>query len=144
MADKTIALGHVPEENFYSNLIPDQNYALVSEFTLESGRQLFSAAIAFKTWGQLSAERNNVLIVNHALSGSSDVQDWWGPLLGPGKAFDTTRFFVFCGNILGSPYGSASPITINAETGRRWGPNFPLTTSRDDVRCEVHKLSRAK
>ena len=58
----------------------------------------------------------------------------WGPLMGPGKAFDPSRFFIFCGNVMGSPYGSASPITINPATGRPYGPEFPLTTIRDDVR----------
>ena len=58
----------------------------------------------------------------------------WGPLIGPGKAFDTTRFFIFCGNALGSPYGSASPVTINPDTGETYGPEFPLVTIRDDVK----------
>lgn len=54
--------------------------------------------------------------------------------MGPGKAFDYTRFFIFCANTMGSPYGSASPVTINPETGRLYGPEFPTTTIRDDVR----------
>jgi len=61
----------------------------------------------------------------------------WGPLLGPGKAFDTSRFFIFCGNVLGSPYGTASPCTIDPSTGRHYGADFPMTTIRDDVR--LHK-----
>jgi homoserine acetyltransferase len=58
----------------------------------------------------------------------------WGPLIGPGKAFDTSKFFIFCGNALGSPYGSASPVTLNPDTGEPYGPEFPLVTIRDDVR----------
>lgn len=58
----------------------------------------------------------------------------WGPLIGPGKAFDTSKFFIFCGNALGSPYGSASPVTINPDTGENYGPEFPLVTIRDDVK----------
>ncbi len=58
----------------------------------------------------------------------------WGPLMGPGKVFDPSRFFVFCGNVLGSPYGSASPLTIGSDVGRPYGPEFPPTTIRDDVR----------
>lgn len=76
-------------------------------------------------------------MVCHALSGSADVADWWGPLLGgPGQAFDVSRFFVVCLNSLGSPYGSASCVTYkdgDAEKGY-YGPEFPLTTVRDDVR----------
>lgn len=55
--------------------------------------------------------------------------------MGPGKAFDRTRYFVFCGNVMGSPYGSASPLSVDPETGRQYGPEFPGTTIRDDVRC---------
>ena len=63
--------------------------------------------------------------------------DWWGPLLGgSGRAFDMSRFFVVCLNSLGSPYGSASPVTnIDGEESKgRYGPEFPLTTIRDDVK----------
>jgi len=59
-------------------------------------------------------------------------------MMGRRKAFDPSRFFIFCGNILGSPYGSASPLTINPTTGKPYGPSFPKTTIRDDVR--IHKL----
>lgn len=62
----------------------------------------------------------------------------WGPLIGPNRAFDTTKFFIFCANVLGSPYGSASPLTINTETGEQYGPEFPLVSVRDDVR--LHRL----
>lgn len=58
----------------------------------------------------------------------------WGPLIGRGKAFDPNRFFIFCANVMGSPYGSASPVTINPDTGNPYGPEFPQTSIRDDVR----------
>ena len=54
--------------------------------------------------------------------------------MGPGKAFDPTKYFIFCGNVMGSPYGSASPVTVNPDTGKPYGPEFPLTSIRDDVR----------
>ena len=77
------------------------------------------------------------MVICHALTGSADVSDWWGPLIGGGgRAFDVTRFFVVCLNSLGSPYGSASPVTYkhgNSKLGR-YGPEFPLTTIRDDVK----------
>jgi homoserine O-acetyltransferase/O-succinyltransferase len=56
--------------------------------------------------------------------------------MGRGKAFDPNRFFIICANTLGSPYGSASPVTINPDTGKQYGPEFPPTTIRDDVRYE--------
>ena len=58
--------------------------------------------------------------------------------MGRGKAFDPNRFFIICANTLGSPYGSASPVTINPETGKQYGPEFPPTTIRDDVRYVVY------
>jgi homoserine O-acetyltransferase len=76
------------------------------------------------------------MVICHALTGSADVGDWWGPLLGgSGKAFDISRFFVVCMNSLGSPYGSASPVTYadGDATKGTYGPEFPLTTIRDDV-----------
>jgi homoserine O-acetyltransferase/O-succinyltransferase len=58
----------------------------------------------------------------------------WGPLIGIGKAFDPSHYFIFCANVLGSPYGSASPVTLNPATNQPYGPEFPATTNRDDVR----------
>ncbi|KAI1105827.1 homoserine O-acetyltransferase [Jackrogersella minutella] len=81
------------------------------------------------------------MVICHALTGSADVSDWWGPLLGgPGRAFDTSRFFIVCMNSLGSPYGTASPVTAKDgdPSKERYGPEFPLTTIRDDV--NLHKL----
>src|SRR6266480_7583117 len=99
-------------ENPFSKFIPDQNIALIPSFVLESGVVLHNVPVAYKTFGKLSANRDNAMVICHALTGSADVADWWGPLLGgPGKAFDVSRFFVVCINSLGSPYGSASPVT---------------------------------
>ncbi|USP77587.1 Homoserine O-acetyltransferase [Curvularia clavata] len=123
-------------ENPYSKLIPDQTIAIVPEFTLESGVVLHNVSVAYKTYGTLAPGGDNAMVICHALTGSADVGDWWGPLLGgPGKAFDTSRYFVVCMNSLGSPYGSASPVTAkdgDASLGP-YGPEFPLTTVRDDV-----------
>lgn len=116
----------------------DQNIHLVPSFTLENGRILREVPVAYKTWGKLNHTRDNVMIICHAFTGSADVEDWWGPLIGRGKAFDPNRFFIFCANVMGSPYGSASPVTINPDTGNPYGPEFPQTSIRDDVR--LHKL----
>ncbi|KAK0818065.1 hypothetical protein LTR75_002783 [Friedmanniomyces endolithicus] len=129
-------------ENPFVQLIPDQTIAIIPSFELESGVLLHNVPVAYKTYGALSPERDNAMLICHALTGSADVGDWWGPLLGgPGeegkeaRAFDMSRFFVVCVNSLGSPYGSASPVTAkdgNVEEGQ-YGPEFPLTTIRDDV-----------
>jgi homoserine O-acetyltransferase len=115
-------------------MVANQRFASIDSFVLDSGIELTSATIAYKTWGRLNENRDNCLVICHALSGSSDVEDWWGPLLGPGKAFDVARYFIFCGNVLGSPYGSSSPLGIDPQKGTIYGPEFPQTTIRDDVR----------
>lgn len=126
-----------PENPFFS-LIAGQTLAIIPEFKLESGVVLKRVPVAYKTRGTLNEAGDNVMIICHALTGSADVADWWGPLVGDGKAIDTSRFFVVCFNTLGSPYGSASPVTIDPTTGQYYGPEFPLTTIRDDV--SIHRL----
>ncbi|EGE06562.1 homoserine O-acetyltransferase [Trichophyton equinum CBS 127.97] len=128
-------------ENPFSKLIADQSIAIVPSFTLESGVTLYNVPVAYTTKGKLSPKGDNALVVCHALSGSADVSDWWGPLLGgPGQAFDVTRFFIICLNSLGSPYGTASAVTYKDGDKSRglYGPEFPLTTIRDDV--NLHKI----
>ncbi|KAF2637740.1 homoserine O-acetyltransferase [Massarina eburnea CBS 473.64] len=134
-----IMLDHIQDDNnFYAKLVSNKKVALIPSFTLESGIILNSAPVAYSTWGALNDDRDNVLVVCHALTGSSDAMDWWHPLFGPGKALDTARYFIICLNVLGSPYGSASPLSTNPATAKQYGPRFPATTIRDDVR--IHKL----
>ncbi|GJC96809.1 homoserine O-acetyltransferase [Colletotrichum higginsianum] len=128
-------------ENPFAALIPEQQFAVIPKFTLESGVTLYNVPVAYTTRGKLSPNGDNAMVICHALTGSADVGDWWGPLLGgPGRAFDTSRFFIVCMNALGSPYGTASPVTAkDGDPSRgRYGPEFPLTTIRDDV--NLHKL----
>lgn len=132
---------HQQAENPFAALIPDQTIAIIPSFTLESGVTLQNVPLAYSTRGKLSPNRDNAMVICHALTGSADVSDWWGPLLGgPGRAFDISRFFVICMNSLGSPYGSASPVTCKDgdPNNARYGPEFPLTTIRDDV--NLHKM----
>nr|OQO21021.1 Homoserine O-acetyltransferase [Rachicladosporium sp. CCFEE 5018] len=129
-------------ENPFVKLIPEQDIAIVPSFELESGVTLHNVQVAYKTYGTLSPDADNAMVICHALTGSADVGDWWGPLLGgPGeqgkepRAFDMSRFFVVCVNSPGSPYGSASPVTARDgdPKNEHYGPEFPLTTIRDDV-----------
>jgi homoserine O-acetyltransferase len=112
------------------------------EHTLESGKRLRRVPVAYHTWGALNEARDNVIVVGHALTGSSDAADWWDGLIGPGRALDTDRFFVICPNVLASPYGSASPLTANPDTGEPYGPDFPRVTIRDTVRLHRRLLDR--
>lgn len=135
-ANLDLELNCQPECNYYTSLVRKLKTAIVPTFTLESGQQLHRVHVAYNAWGTLNEEADNVLLICHALSGSSDVEDWWNPLIGRGKAFDTSRFFVICFNSLGSPYGSSSPLSIDPMTGEPYGPSFPDTTYRDDVRVQ--------
>lgn len=136
MTDIGVGRATSQPENPFASLIPDQLIAIVSSFTLESGVTLHDVPVAYKTYGKLSPAGDNAMVICHALTGSADVGDWWGPLLGgSGKAFDISRFFVVCLNSLGSPYGSASPVNYanGIPENSHYGPDFPLTTIRDDV-----------
>ncbi|KAG0681669.1 homoserine O- acetyltransferase [Kluyveromyces marxianus] len=126
------------KSNPFIKLVHGQTIVEVPELELECGITISNFPIAYKTWGYLNEAKDNVLVICHALTGSSDVADWWGPLLGTGLAFDPSKFFVICLNSMGSPYGSFSPLSIDASTGERYGPEFPLCTVRDDVRA--HKI----
>lgn len=114
------------------------NTVTFDEFVLETGTVLRAVPVAYQTWGQLNPRRDNVIVVCHALTGSADVESWWGPMIGPGRALDTDRFFVVSANVIGSPYGSVSPLTVNPDTGAPYGAAFPEVTIRDTVR--LHKM----
>jgi homoserine O-acetyltransferase len=103
--------------------------------------------IAYETYGRLNADRSNAILICHALSGSAHAAGyhseeenkpgWWDDCIGPGKAFDTDRFFVICSNVLGSCYGSTGPMSINPATGKAYGLGFPVVTIGDMVRAQV-------
>lgn len=119
--------------NSYAAMVAGQTIVEIPEYLLECGETLYNFPVAYKTWGRLNSRRDNVLLICHALTGSSDVQDWWGPLLGTGLTFDPSRFFIVCINFLGLPYGLCSPVTIEKRTGKPYGPLFPLVTVKDDI-----------
>lgn len=105
----------------------------IPEFTLEGGTVLRDVPVAFRSWGTLNEAGTNAVVICHALTGNPEADDWWSELLGPGRALDTDRDFVVCANVLGSPYGTASPVSTNPDTGEPWGHAFPVTTVRDTV-----------
>ena len=115
-------------------------------FLLESGGHFDSVTVAYETWGELTPERSNAVLILHALTGDSHAAGaagsghpslgWWDENIGPGKAVDTDRFFVVCPNVLGGCQGTTSPSTL-APDGRRYGSRFPVITIRDQVAVEV-------
>jgi homoserine O-acetyltransferase/O-succinyltransferase len=111
-------------------------------FRLDAGGALQQATLRYTTYGELNAGRDNVVLVCHALSGSSRVADWWPQLFGAEGVFDLERDYILCANILGSCYGSTGPTSINPVTGLPYGPDFPLVTINDIVRSQALLLDR--
>ncbi len=109
---------------------------LADAFVLESGTVLQGVRVTWHSWGRLNNARDNAVVVNHALTGSADVETWWPGLLGPGRALDPERDYIVCANVLGSCYGTTGPATIEAATGRPYGSRFPTITVRDMVRLQ--------
>ncbi|MEP7307990.1 MAG: homoserine O-acetyltransferase [Acidobacteriota bacterium] len=137
---------------------------LPKPLALDCGRDLFPIRIAYETYGTLSPARDNVILVCHALSGDAhaagfsrlpaaestrdgfraDERDagagrglgWWDGMIGPGKAFDTNRFFVVSTNLLAGCRGTTGPSSTNPATGRPYGSDFPVVTVADMVRAE--------
>ena len=125
-----------------------RQFAVVAQdgVALEAGGHLPQVTVAYETWGTLTRARDNAVLVLHALSGDSHAAGpagpahpspgWWGPLIGPGAAIDTDRYFVVCPNVLGGCQGTTGPSTV-APDGHPFGSRFPLTTVRDQVTVEV-------
>ena len=112
---------------------------------LDCGRTLTPYTVAYQTWGQLNADRSNVILIFHALSGDSHVtgahedgrtSGWWDLMVGPGCAFDTERYFIVCANVLGGCKGSTGPASINPATGKPYAIDFPVITINDMVRAQ--------
>ncbi len=116
---------------------PTRSLALGGPFPLESGDTLPEVTVAYRTWGRLSPAGDNAVLVCHALTGSPDVDRWWSPLLGPGRALDPEHDFVVCSNVLGSCYGTTGPTSLRPDGRERWGGDFPAITVRDIVRVQA-------
>ncbi|MGH9897223.1 MAG: homoserine O-acetyltransferase MetX, partial [Pyrinomonadaceae bacterium] len=109
-------------------------------FRLFFGGQLSALTLRYTTYGKLNKQRDNGVLVCHALSGSSRVAEWWPKLFEVGRPFDPERYFVICVNTPGSCYGSTGPLSINPQTDRRYGKDFPLISIRDIVRTQAKVL----
>jgi homoserine O-acetyltransferase len=113
---------------------------------LESGASLGPITIAYETYGALNQDRSNAILIAHALSGGAHAAGyhsetakkpgWWDECIGPGKAFDTDRFFVICTNVLGGCYGSTGPSSIDPTTGKSYALSFPVVTVGDMVNAQ--------
>jgi homoserine O-acetyltransferase len=144
--------------------VETQYVELPGPLTLDCGRELRAVRIAYETYGTLAPARDNVVLVCHALSGDAHAAGysatpaaaatrdgfgaeqrdsgrdrslgWWDGMIGPGKAFDTDRFFVVSTNLLGGCRGTTGPSSTNPTTGRPYGSDFPVVTVADMVRAQ--------
>ncbi len=115
-------------------------------FELSCGQTLPGIELVYETYGELNAERSNAVLICHALSGDHHAAGkyaeddrkagWWDHYIGPGKPIDTDRFYVVSLNNIGGCSGSTGPATINPQTGRHWGPDFPPIRVRDWVQSQ--------
>ena len=116
------------------------------QLELDCGRKLGPITIAYETYGTLNAERSNAILILHALTGDAHAAGfhaptdpkpgWWDNMIGPGKGFDTDKYFVICSNCLGGCRGTTGPYSINPETGTPYGLSFPIVTIGDMVRAQ--------
>jgi homoserine O-acetyltransferase len=111
----------------------DHIFHYQNQFELETGETLPGFQLKYTTLGKLNSERDNVIWICHALTGSSDFTDWWGGLFSPGSPFDPSRHFIICANIIGGCYGSTGPLSLNPKTGNPFYHDFPEITIRDVV-----------
>jgi homoserine O-acetyltransferase/O-succinyltransferase len=108
---------------------------------LELGGELPGVKVAYRTWGALNESKSNVILICQALTGNADADVWWSGMFGEGRAFDETKDFIICSNVLGSCYGTTGPLSENPSTGRHYGPDFPRVTIRDMVAVQHRLLS---
>ncbi len=149
-ADTATAFSKSPQESIPAGSVGYVKPQLIrfdEPLELTSGQTLPQYELAVETYGELNAERNNAVLICHALNASHHVAGmsednprdvgWWDNMVGPGKAVDTDRFFVIGVNNLGSCFGSTGPASINPATGKPWGAAFPVLTVEDWVRAQA-------
>jgi homoserine O-acetyltransferase len=114
----------------------DRKFVDIGSLLLENGEVLADVRICYHSWGTLNPARDNAILVNHALTGWSDVPGWWPSMVGAGLPFDTDKYFILCPNVIGGCQGSTGPSSLTPD-GNRYGSRFPTITIRDMVAAEV-------
>jgi homoserine O-acetyltransferase len=113
---------------------------------LDCGVELGPITVGYQTYGTLNADKSNAILICHALTGDQYVADphpitgkpgWWSDLVGPGRLFDTDRYFLICSNVLGGCMGTTGPRDVNPATGKAWGQDFPVITIGDMVKVQA-------
>ncbi len=120
-----------------------------NELILENGEKLGPITVAYETYGTLNDQRSNTILILHALSGDAhaagfhkgdEKPGWWDDMIGPGRAFDTNKYFIICSNVLGSCMGTTGPSSVNPKTGKRYGSDFPIISISDMVTVQKHLI----
>jgi homoserine O-acetyltransferase len=126
-------------------MIVDTQVASFASISLESGATLSPVEVAYETYGALNAAKSNAILILHAFSGDAHAAGvgrengkpgWWDNMIGPGKAFDTDKYFMICSNVLGGCQGTTGPGSINPATGLPYAMSFPVITIADMVRLQ--------
>lgn len=122
--------------------VGDRKFAHIGTVHTEAGETIPHARISYESFGELNAQRDNAILVFHALTGDSHLvgraspghptDGWWAEIVGPGKVLDTDRYFIVAPNVLGGCQGSTGPASLDPD-GREWGSRFPYLTIRDQV-----------
>ncbi len=136
--EKDHSVGVVKTDYFHFALPPN-------ELILENGEKLGPVTIAYETYGKLNQQRSNAVLILHALTGDAhaagfhkgdEKPGWWDDMIGPGKAFDTDKYFVICSNVLGGCKGTTGPSSVNRKTGKPYGLDFPIISIPDMVNVQ--------
>jgi len=127
-------------------IVETKYYTYPDKIKLESGVEFGPITIAYETYGTLNAACDNVILLEHALTGDAHAagihsaddkkSGWWDSMVGPNKAFDTNKYFIVCSNILGGCMGTTGPSSINPDTGKPYALDFPVVTVEDMVKVQ--------
>ena len=119
---------------------------------LKSGKTLGPIDVAYETYGELNDQKDNALLICHALSGDAHVAGyntpedrkpgWWDVMIGPGKPIDTNKYYVICSNVIGGCSGTTGPSAVNPATGKPYGLDFPIITIEDMVNVQKRLLDK--
>src|SRR5579863_4950348 len=131
------------ESSAQSSFVVETQIAQFAALPLDCGVTLLNVEVAYETYGTLNSDRSNSILVLHAFSGDAHAAGvsretgqpgWWSEMIGPGLAFDTDRYFVISGNVLGGCRGTTGPGSVDPSTGERYCMRFPVITVGDMVR----------
>jgi homoserine O-acetyltransferase/O-succinyltransferase len=125
-------------------MIVEPQFEKFESLALDGGETLTDLTVAYESYGELDAQRKNAILIVHAFTGDAHAAGidhegrpgWWANMIGPGKGFDTDKYFVLCTNVLGGCRGTTGPASMNPATGKPYGPAFPVVTIGDMVRLQ--------